>query len=65
MAAWTSDIPAFRKEINGEVLLPGDQGYEDSLQRWSATCVKPAVSTIYDAEFRPRLTHITDSSRRV
>lgn len=28
----------------GTVLLPGDAGYDASLERWSATCVKPAVS---------------------
>lgn len=27
----------------GDVLVPGDDGYLDSLQRWSATCVRPAV----------------------
>lgn len=28
---------------HGEVLLPGDAGYEEKLQRWSAACVKRAV----------------------
>ncbi|KAK6079201.1 FAD binding domain protein [Seiridium cupressi] len=28
----------------GDVLLPGDAGYDDSLKRWSATCVKPAAA---------------------
>jgi hypothetical protein len=28
----------------GKVLLPGDDGFEERLARWSATCVKPAVS---------------------
>jgi hypothetical protein len=30
----------------GDVLLPGDAGYADSLKRWSATCEKPAVRRI-------------------
>lgn len=34
-----------RKDIKeGQVLLPGDQGYQEGLQRWSAACVKNAVS---------------------
>lgn len=28
----------------GRVVIPGDQGYEEALERWSATMVKPAVS---------------------
>ncbi|KAI0168601.1 hypothetical protein BJ166DRAFT_260042 [Pestalotiopsis sp. NC0098] len=28
----------------GDVLLPGDAGYDDSLKRWSATCEKPAAA---------------------
>lgn len=27
----------------GEVLAPWDAGYEESLERWSATCIKRAV----------------------
>lgn len=27
----------------GKLLLPGDEGYDDSLKRWSNTCIKPAV----------------------
>jgi hypothetical protein len=35
---------ALRKElVKGRLLVPGDDGYEASLQRWSLTCVKPAV----------------------
>lgn len=30
--------------VKGEVLVPGDAGYEESLERWSATCIKRAVS---------------------
>ncbi|KAF7562972.1 hypothetical protein G7046_g1175 [Stylonectria norvegica] len=34
---------ALRKELSkGRLLLPGDDGYEASLKRWSLTCVKPA-----------------------
>lgn len=28
----------------GKVIVPGDADYEDSLKRWSASCIKPAVS---------------------
>ncbi|KAI5467297.1 hypothetical protein BGZ63DRAFT_410304 [Mariannaea sp. PMI_226] len=28
----------------GQLLLPGDNGFEESLQRWSLTCVKPAAA---------------------
>ncbi|KAF5679813.1 6-hydroxy-D-nicotine oxidase [Fusarium heterosporum] len=30
----------------GEVLLPGDAGYEEKLQRWSTACVKRAAAVI-------------------
>ncbi|POR32740.1 FAD-linked oxidoreductase-like protein [Tolypocladium paradoxum] len=34
-----------RKELKqGRVLLPGDDGYDDSLKRWSVTCEKPAAA---------------------
>ncbi|KAJ0386492.1 hypothetical protein COL922a_004258 [Colletotrichum nupharicola] len=46
--SWEQDIPTFRSEIQGDVLLPGDEGYEASLERWSivtdklqAVVVKP------------------------
>jgi hypothetical protein len=28
----------------GKVILPGDADYEDSIKRWSASCIQPAVS---------------------
>lgn len=28
----------------GKVIVPGDADYDDSIKRWSASCVKPAVS---------------------
>src|SRR5277367_2231594 len=31
---------------NAETLVPGDAGYEDSLKRWSASCVKPAAIVV-------------------
>lgn len=38
---------SLRQQLSqGRVLLPGDDGYDDSLKRWSATCIKPAVSRI-------------------
>lgn len=27
----------------GKVLIPGSEGFEESLKRWSDTCIKPAV----------------------
>lgn len=39
-----NDFTRLRESIPlGEVLLPGDAGYEEKLQRWSAACVKRAV----------------------
>ncbi|KAF5019561.1 hypothetical protein F66182_8434 [Fusarium sp. NRRL 66182] len=30
--------------VKGRLLLPGDEGYEQSLERWSLTCIKPAAA---------------------
>lgn len=30
----------------GRVLIPGDDGYDDSLKRWSSTCIKPAAAVV-------------------
>ena len=38
-------LSGLRAGITGDVFVPGDDGYETSLRRWSATCVKPAVSS--------------------
>ncbi|KAF6825448.1 FAD binding domain protein [Colletotrichum musicola] len=46
MAAWHQDIPALRAEIDGDVLLPGDEAYEESLVRWSIVCIKPAAVVV-------------------
>lgn len=36
---------SLRKALTkGRLLLPGDDGYEQSLNRWSSTCIIPAVS---------------------
>ncbi|KAK8098120.1 uncharacterized protein PG998_013606 [Apiospora kogelbergensis] len=35
--------------VLGEVLTPGDEGYEASLQRWSTTCIKPAAVVVKPA----------------
>ncbi|KAH7492813.1 hypothetical protein FOMA001_g1437 [Fusarium oxysporum f. sp. matthiolae] len=32
------------KLVQGRLLLPGDEGFEESLQRWSLTCIKPAAA---------------------
>ncbi|KAF4878139.1 6-hydroxy-D-nicotine oxidase [Colletotrichum siamense] len=44
--SWEQDIPTFRSEIQGDVLLPGDEGYEASLERWSIVCIKPAAVVV-------------------
>ncbi|KAI1814685.1 hypothetical protein GGS20DRAFT_576699 [Poronia punctata] len=41
---------ALRQSIKaGKVLVPGSQEYEDSLRRWSETCVKPAAVVVKPA----------------
>lgn len=41
----TRIIEELRKAIlDGGILTPGEDGYRESLQRWSATCIQPAVS---------------------
>ncbi|KAK2681723.1 Berberine/berberine-like [Fusarium oxysporum f. sp. vasinfectum] len=41
------DFTPLRGNIpNGDVLLPGDDGYEEVLQRWSAACVKRAAVVV-------------------
>jgi len=44
MASWVAEAPSLRESIKGEVLLPGDRGYDESITRWSIACIKPAVS---------------------
>ncbi|KAL9568722.1 hypothetical protein ACKAV7_007152 [Fusarium commune] len=39
-------IPLRGNIPHGDVLLPGDDGYEEVLQRWSAACVKRAAAVI-------------------
>ncbi|RGP67516.1 6-hydroxy-d-nicotine oxidase [Fusarium longipes] len=41
------DFSQLRKDMaHGAVLLPGDEGYEEKLQRWSAACVKKAAAVV-------------------
>lgn len=41
------DFNQLRKDIpNGTVLLPGQEGYEEVLDRWSVACVKRAVCIV-------------------
>ncbi|KAG4280703.1 hypothetical protein FPRO04_05417 [Fusarium proliferatum] len=41
------DFTPLRDDIPyGSVLLPGDEGYEEGLQRWSAACVKRAAAIV-------------------
>ncbi|KAK8044171.1 hypothetical protein PG993_004195 [Apiospora rasikravindrae] len=39
-----------KRIIRGKVLTPGDEGYEASLQRWSATCIKQAAVVVKPAD---------------
>jgi hypothetical protein len=36
------DISALRKQIKGTVLVPGDEGYEESLKRWAINAERRA-----------------------
>ncbi|KAL8303082.1 hypothetical protein RB597_005286 [Gaeumannomyces tritici] len=42
----TSGFESVKKAFPGGVLLPGDDGYEDVIQRWSAVCVKRAGAVV-------------------
>lgn len=57
------DFSQLRKDIpNGIVLLPGQEGYEEVLDRWSVACVKRAVRiTLLNAHAVAN--HITDCCR--
>ncbi|KAF9873192.1 FAD binding domain-containing protein [Colletotrichum karsti] len=44
--SWEREVPALRSAIQGDVLLPGDEGYEASLERWSIVCIKRAALVI-------------------
>ncbi|KAI8316533.1 6-hydroxy-D-nicotine oxidase [Colletotrichum sp. SAR11_240] len=44
--SWEQDIPTLRSGIQGDVILPGDEGYEASLERWSIVCIKPAAVVV-------------------
>ncbi|KAH8676110.1 hypothetical protein BX600DRAFT_546804 [Xylariales sp. PMI_506] len=38
---------ALKQRISkGQVLLPGSEGFEESLKRWSETCIKPAAVVV-------------------
>jgi FAD/FMN-containing dehydrogenase len=42
-----SKFDDLRKALPGaEILVPGDPGYEDSLKRWSVSCIKPAAVVV-------------------
>ncbi|OHE92859.1 hypothetical protein CORC01_11865 [Colletotrichum orchidophilum] len=59
MASWLQEVPALRADINGEILLPGDEGYEASLVRWSIVCIKPAALVI-----KPKSAHDVSAAIR-
>ncbi|KAF5634579.1 6-hydroxy-D-nicotine oxidase [Fusarium sp. NRRL 52700] len=47
------DFTPLRDSIpNGDVLFPGDDGFEQVLQRWSAACVKRAAAVILPTNSR-------------
>ena len=42
-----SKLDGLREALPGaEILAPGEPGYEDSLKRWSASCIKPAAVVV-------------------
>ncbi|KAL8369778.1 hypothetical protein RB595_000218 [Gaeumannomyces hyphopodioides] len=41
-----SGFESVKKAVPGGVILPGDDGYEDVIKRWSAVCVKRAGAVI-------------------
>ena len=46
------NLAGLRQELaKGRLLLPEDDEYEASLQRWSTTCVKPAVCLLRDKPY--------------
>ncbi|KAK7931201.1 hypothetical protein PG985_001913 [Apiospora marii] len=50
-ATTSLDFAALRKRIvRGQVLTPGDDGYEESLLRWSTTCIKRAAVVVKSAD---------------
>ncbi|KAK7991449.1 FAD binding domain-containing protein [Apiospora saccharicola] len=42
--------PLRKRVIRGQVLTPGDDGYEESLLRWSTTCIKRAAVVVKPAD---------------
>ncbi|KAJ3523431.1 hypothetical protein NM208_g12455 [Fusarium decemcellulare] len=47
------DFDQLRKDIpDGNVLLPGDKGYEKALERWSMACVKRAAVVVMPSNSR-------------
>ncbi|KAK8023466.1 hypothetical protein PG991_006705 [Apiospora marii] len=51
VVATTLDFASLRKRIvRGQVLTPGDDGYEESLLRWSTTCIKRAAVVVKSAD---------------
>jgi hypothetical protein len=49
-------------QISGKVLVPGDEGYEESLKRWSAVAEKKAgyVALVESAEDISKTVHYPD-----
>ncbi|KAI8635449.1 hypothetical protein F5Y19DRAFT_469319 [Xylariaceae sp. FL1651] len=51
MSSTSDNFDALRKDIQrGKVLVPGSDGYEESLKRWSETCIKPAAVVVKPAD---------------
>lgn len=40
-----------------KLLVPGDEGYEDSIKRWSSAAIKQAVSTYLPTSYSRVLIH--------
>jgi FAD binding domain len=41
------DVSTLRKQIKGTVLLPGDEGFEESLKRWAVNSEKKAGIVVF------------------
>lgn len=41
----------------GKVVVPGDADYDESLKRWSASCIQPAVSSSPKTGLKYRISH--------
>lgn len=41
------DVSTLKQQIQGTVLLPGDDGFDESLKRWAINAERPAGVVVY------------------